>query len=94
MSKNYPAFYTSKRDEHIKSRYNGSIKAKRCSNMLPCQQNCPRHAPGCHKTCSQWKEFQHQQDLQRQQKKAYLKYYNELCAVRTRQLSILSPVWW
>ena len=62
--------------------------------MLPCQQSCPRHTPGCHKTCSEWKTFQHQQDLQRQQKKAYMKYYNELCAVRTRQLSILSPVWW
>ena len=62
--------------------------------MLPCQQNCPRYAPGCHKTCSQRKEFQHQQDFQRQQKKSYLKYYNELCAVRTRQLRILSPVWW
>lgn len=62
--------------------------------MLPCQQNCPRHTPGCHKTCSEWKAFQQQQDLQRQKKKAYLKYFNELCAVRTRQLSILSPVWW
>lgn len=62
--------------------------------MLPCQQTCPQHAPGCHQTCAQWKEFQHQQVLRRQEKKSYLKYYQELYAVRTRQFRILAPVWW
>ena len=67
---------------------------KGCFTMLPCQQNCSRYCAGCHKTCPEWKNFQHQQDLRRQQKKGYLKYYNELCGTRVRQFNILSPVRW
>lgn len=62
--------------------------------MLPCQQTCSRHTPGCHKTCPEWKALQQRQSLQRQRKKAYLEYYNELCGTRNRQFSILSPTWW
>ena len=42
--------------------------------MLPCQTGCAR-----------WKEFQAQQQLQRQKKKDYLKFYNDLCSTVARQ---------
>ena len=48
--------------------------------MLPCQANCPDHAPGCHKSCPHWAAYQEKQNVQRQKKKDYLNYYNELCA--------------
>ena len=54
--------------------------------MLPCQTSCPRYCAGCHKTCAQWRAFQEDQRLQREAKKAYLKYYGELCAQTLRQL--------
>lgn len=53
--------------------------------MLPCQTNCPGHREGCHKDCARWKEFQIQQQLQRQKKKDYLKFCNELCSTVARQ---------
>lgn len=53
--------------------------------MLPCQTGCPGHREGCHKDCARWKEFQIQQQLQRQKKKDYLKFYNDLCSTVARQ---------
>lgn len=57
--------------------------------MLPCQANCPDHAPGCHKSCPHWAAYQEKQNVQRQKKKDYLNYYNELRATMTRQFSTL-----
>ena len=57
--------------------------------MLPCQANCPDHAPGCHKSCPHWAAYQEKQNVLRQKKKDYLNYYNELCATLTRLFSAL-----
>lgn len=59
--------------------------------MLPCQANCPDHAPGCHKSCPHWAAYQEKQNVQRQKKKDYLNYYNELCATMTR--AVFHAVW-
>ncbi|MEQ2457224.1 hypothetical protein [Flavonifractor hominis] len=59
--------------------------------MLPCQNGCSAYCSGCHKNCGQWREFQARQAIQRQAKKNYLRYYNELCAAVTRQFRMLSP---
>ena len=39
----------------------------------------------------EWKLLQDRQRVQRQQKKAYLDYYNDLCLTMTRQFRSLSP---
>ena len=57
--------------------------------MLPCQGTCPNYQPGCHKSVSY--THQDRQRVQRQQKKAYLDYYNDLCLTMTRQFRSLSP---
>lgn len=59
--------------------------------MLPCQTACPEYSPGCHKCCRHWAEFQALQRTQRQAKKDYLKFYNELCGLVSRQLCSLTP---
>ena len=59
--------------------------------MLPCQGTCSNYQPGCHKCCAEWKLLQDRQRVQRQQKKAYLDYYNDLCLTMTRQFRSLSP---
>ena len=59
--------------------------------MLPCQGNCPHYQSGCHKSCEAWRQLQERQRVQRQQKKAYLDYYNDLCLTMTRQFRALSP---
>ena len=59
--------------------------------MLPCQGTCPNYQPGCHKCYAEWKLLQDRQRVQRQQKKAYLDYYNDLCLTMTRQFRSLSP---
>ena len=53
--------------------------------MLPCQGTCPHYQSGCHKSCEAWRQLQERQRVQRQQKKAYLDYYNDLCLTMTRQ---------
>lgn len=58
--------------------------------MLPCQHSCPDYTQGCHKTCAQWKAFQVQQKIDWRKKRAYLSYYNELCATRIRQFNALA----
>ena len=55
--------------------------------MLPCQNQCASYHEGCHKTCAYWSAFQEHQKAQRQAKKAYLKYYGQLCADTLRQLT-------
>ena len=62
--------------------------------MLPCQKDCRRYCPGCHRDCQKWKEFRQEQETQRQMKKRYLSYYVELCADRTRQFRKLAPLKW
>ena len=59
--------------------------------MLPCQTCCPDYTPGCHKSCAAWERFQENQRLERQAKKDYLKFYNELCSVVHRQFVALTP---
>ena len=54
--------------------------------MLPCQRSCSAYWTGCHKTCSRWKDFQAEQQLQRAAKKRYLQYHSLRCAQETRQL--------
>lgn len=64
--------------------------------MLPCQSSCPSFCQGCHKTCARWKEFQLQQRAQRQEKKRYLDFYNNLCKQVVRQyraMQVRRPVW-
>ena len=46
--------------------------------MLPCQSKCPSYREGCHKTCPQWRQFQAEQQAQRQAKKEYLQFHNAL----------------
>ena len=58
--------------------------------MLPCQSDCPSFHDGCHKSCAYWREFQALQAVQRQAKKSYLHYYNELCFCMTKQLRTIS----
>ena len=53
--------------------------------MLPCRPGCPFYQEGCHKTCAQWQLFQEKQQAQRQAKKQYLQFYNDLCAQVVRQ---------
>ena len=62
-----------------------------CERMLPCQGTCPHYQSGCHKSCEAWRQLQERQRVQRQQKKAYLDYYNDLCLTMTRQFRALSP---
>ena len=57
--------------------------------MLPCQAQCAAYHSGCHKDCASWSAFQERQRLQREAKKAYLKYYGELCAQTLRQLTAM-----
>ncbi|HJA63639.1 MAG TPA: hypothetical protein H9719_05825 [Candidatus Intestinimonas stercoravium] len=59
--------------------------------MLPCQSACPDYQHGCHKTCPRWADFQALQRSQRQAKKDYLRFYNELCTQVSRQLCGLAP---
>lgn len=60
--------------------------------MIPCQSTCPRYCPGCHKSCPQWRARQSALQEERQKKRAYLDYYNELCRTITRQYRALSPL--
>ena len=57
--------------------------------MLPCQNQCASYHEGCHKTCAWWSAFQEQQRARRQAKKAYLKYYGDLCADTLRRLAAM-----
>lgn len=54
--------------------------------MIPCQSTCGDYREGCHKSCARWRAFQARLREERLAKKAYLKYYNELCGEVTRRL--------
>lgn len=54
--------------------------------MIPCQKSCSAYCEGCHKSCAEWRQFQTRLREERQAKKDYLNYYNELCGAVTRQL--------
>lgn len=54
-------------------------------SVIPCQKSCSAYCEGCHKNCAQWRTFQTRLREERQAKKDYLKYYNELCGAVTRQ---------
>lgn len=57
--------------------------------MIPCGKNCPAYREGCHKGCTEWTQVQTRMREERQAKKDYLKYYNELCGAVTRQFRAL-----
>ena len=57
--------------------------------MVPCGKNCSAYCEGCHKECVKWGEYQTRLRAERQAKKDYLKYYNELCGAVTRQFRTL-----
>ena len=61
--------------------------------MIPCQQTCSSYCEGCHKSCAQWADFQRQKSRERQAKKDYLKYYNELCGAVARQFRAIGAVY-
>ena len=46
--------------------------------MLPCGKDCFAYCEGCHKECAKWGDYQARLRAERQAKKDYLKYYNEL----------------
>lgn len=58
---------------------------KECSATIPCKTGCDHYCEGCHKTCPAWKELQQRFSLERQKKKNYLNYYNDLCSTVVRQ---------
>ena len=57
--------------------------------VLPCGKSCSAYCEGCHKGCAKWGEYQTRLRAERQAKKDYLKYYNELCGAVTRQFRTL-----
>ena len=61
--------------------------------MIPCQHTCSSYCEGCHKSCAQWANFQQQKSRERQAKKDYLKYYNELCGAVARQFKAIGAVY-
>ncbi len=60
--------------------------------MIPCQSTCSDYCEGCHKNCTRWADFQQQKSRERQAKKDYLKYYNELCGSISRQYRAIGAV--
>ena len=66
---------------------------KGVSGMIPCGQTCSSYCEGCHKTCARWAEFQQQKSRERQAKKDYLSYYNELCSSVARQFRSIGAVY-
>ncbi|MBM6925558.1 hypothetical protein [Pseudoflavonifractor phocaeensis] len=60
--------------------------------MMPCQKTCADYQPGCHKSCARWTAFQMEKSRERQAKKDYLKYYNELCGAVARQFRAIGAV--
>ena len=53
--------------------------------MIPCQKSCSAYCEGCHKSCAEWRQFQTRLREERQAKKDYLNYYNELGGAVPRQ---------
>ena len=60
--------------------------------MIPCQQTCSAYHEGCHKQCARWAEFQQHKRMERQAKKDYLNYYNELCSAVARHFRAIGAV--
>lgn len=61
--------------------------------MIPCQPTCSDYREGCHKSCPRWAQFQQSKRRERQAKKEYLKYYNELCGAVTRQFRAMGGIY-
>ena len=59
--------------------------------MIPCQATCGRSCEGCHKNCAKWKLLQAKNRQERQRKKDYLHYYNQLNSVVLRQFLSMQP---
>ncbi len=53
--------------------------------MIPCRNDCEKYFEGCHKNCAYWKDFQEQNRIEREKKKAYLSYHNQICKTVIRQ---------
>ena len=47
--------------------------------MIPCKSNCEKYFEGCHKCCAYWEKFQESNRIEREKKKAYLNYHNQIC---------------
>lgn len=59
--------------------------------MIPCQSSCDHYCEGCHKTCAKWRLLQARNRMERQKKKDYLQYYNQLNSVVLRQYLSMQP---
>ena len=59
--------------------------------MIPCTSTCHRYREGCHKTCAKWRLLQAKNRLERQRKKDYLQYYNQVNSTVLRQFRSLQP---
>ena len=59
--------------------------------MLPCQATCPRYEENCHKTCAEWKQAMHENQVEREKKKKYLAFYSERCDTVIRQCMRMTP---
>ncbi len=59
--------------------------------MIPCQATCDRYCEGCHKNCAKWKLLQAKNRMDRQKKKVYLDYYNQLNSVMLHQFLKMQP---
>ena len=59
--------------------------------MIPCQSTCGRYCEGCHKNCAKWKLLQARNKRERQKKKDYLHYYNQVNSTVLRQFLSMPP---
>ena len=59
--------------------------------MIPCQPPCGRYCGGCHKNCAKWKLLQARNKRERQKKKDYLHYYNQVNSTVLRQFLSMQP---
>ncbi len=59
--------------------------------MIPCQSGCGRYCEGCHKTCAKWRLLQARNRMERQKKKDYLQYYNQLNSDMLKQYLSMQP---
>lgn len=59
--------------------------------MIPCQATCSRYCEGCHKNCAKWRLLQAKNHLERQRKKDYLDYYNQINSAVLRQFLHMQP---
>ena len=59
--------------------------------MIPCQATCGRYCEGCHKNFASGLHMQAKNRMDRQKKKVYLDYYNQLNSVMLHQFLKMQP---